>query len=401
MENSFDNSEIAFKYKTDSELKNARLLFSSMKVPVFSTLGIRLTPYLIRAKFPIRKAIRNTIFKQFVGGETLEQTESVIDKLYQYRVKTILDYGVEGKENDEVFDETAEEYIKLIQYASQTEAVPYVAVKITGIASFDLLQQLNDAPRLRSGVHDSEEQVTAWQKLRQRMVVICETALQYKVGIMIDAEESWIQDPIDRLVMEMMQRYNKEEVIVFNTIQLYRKDRLQFLKISHDIARKQGFKLGVKLVRGAYMEKERERALMNGYDSPIQNTKEDTDKDYNLAVTYCLQHIEGVSFIVASHNEYSNLLAANYLIDNQIAKNHPHVHFSQLYGMSDDITFNLAEMGFSASKYLPYGPLKDVIPYLMRRAIENSSVKGQTGRELLLINKEIERRKNEVKNIKK
>lgn len=393
MENSFDNSEIAFKYKTDSELKNARLLFSSMKVPVFSTLGIKLTPYLIRAKFPVRKAIRSTIFKQFVGGETLEQTEAVTDKLYQFGVQTILDYGVEGKDTDEVFDRTAEEYVKLIEYASRKEAVPFVAIKVTGLASFDLLQQLNEAPRLRSGVHDSEEQRRDWKKLGERMFIICEAALKCNVGIMIDAEESWIQDPIDRLVMEMMQQYNKEKIIVFNTLQLYRKDRLDFLKISHSIAQKNNFKLGVKLVRGAYMEKERERALLNGYDSPIQNTKEDTDKDYNLAVNYCLQHLEDISFIVASHNEYSNLLAANYLLDNQLPKNHPHVHFSQLYGMSDDITFNLADMGFSASKYLPYGPLNDVVPYLMRRAIENSSVKGQTGRELSLINKEIARRK--------
>lgn len=396
MENSFDNSEIAFKYKTDSELKNARLLFSSMKVPVFSTLGIKLTPYLIRAKFPVRKAIRNTIFKQFVGGETLEQTELVTNKLYEFGVQTILDYGVEGKATDEVFDRTAEEYVKLIEYASKKEAVPFVAIKATGLTSFDLLQQLNEAPRLRSGVHDSEEQRRDWKKFRERMFIICEAALKCNVGIMIDAEESWIQDPIDRLVMEMMQQYNKEKVIVYNTIQLYRKDRLDFLKISHNIAQKNYFKLGVKLVRGAYMEKERERALINGYDSPIQNTKEDTDKDYNLAVNYCLLNLDDISFIVASHNEYSNLLAANYLLDNQLPKNHPHVHFSQLYGMSDDITFNLADMGFSASKYLPYGPLNDVIPYLMRRAIENSSVKGQTGRELMLINKEIERRKKSI-----
>lgn len=396
MENSFDNSEIAFKYKTDSELKNARLLFSSMKVPVFSTLGIKLTPYLIRAKFPVRKAIRNTIFKQFVGGETLEQTELVTNKLYEFGVQTILDYGVEGKATDEVFDRTAEEYVKLIEYASKKEAVPFVAIKATGLTSFDLLQQLNEAPRLRSGVHDSEEQRRDWKKFRERMFIICEAALKCNVGIMIDAEESWIQDPIDRLVMEMMQQYNKEKVIVYNTIQLYRKDRLDFLKISHNIAQENYFKLGVKLVRGAYMEKERERALINGYDSPIQNTKEDTDKDYNLAVNYCLLNLDDISFIVASHNEYSNLLAANYLLDNQLPKNHPHVHFSQLYGMSDDITFNLADMGFSASKYLPYGPLNDVIPYLMRRAIENSSVKGQTGRELMLINKEIERRKKSI-----
>lgn len=394
MESNFNNSEIAFRYKTDSELKNARLLFSSMKVPVFSTLGIKLTPFLIKAKFPIRRAIRNTIFRQFVGGETLEQTEKVTDLLAKYGVKTIMDYGVEGKDNDESFNKTTNEYIRLIEYAAKKDAIPFVAVKVTGIASFELLHKLNDAPRVRSGIHDNEEQVAEWQKVHERIVSICEAAAKNNVGIMIDAEESWIQDPIDRLVMEMMQIYNKERVIVFNTIQLYRHDRLNFLKISHQIAKANGFILGMKLVRGAYMEKERERALVEGYESPIQPNKEATDRDYNLAVTYCLQHLDEISLIVASHNEYSNLIAANYLVDNQLPKDHPHVNFSQLYGMSDDITFNLADMGFSASKYLPYGPLKEVIPYLMRRAIENSSVKGQTGRELMLINNEIERRKS-------
>lgn len=394
MESSFNNSEIAFKYKTDSELKNARLLFSSMKVPVFSSLGIKLTPYLIKAKFPVRRAIRNTIFKQFVGGETIEQAEKVIDLMYDYKVKSILDYGVEAKENDTAFDEITEEYVNLIQFAAKKDATPFIAVKVTGIGHFDLLQKLNDAPRLRSGVHDSEEQSSEWQKLYHRMLMLCETAAKFKVGLMIDAEESWIQDPIDKLVMEMMQRYNKEEPIIYNTIQLYRKDRLDFLKISHDIAVKNNFILAIKLVRGAYMEKERERALLNGYESPIHPNKEATDRDYNLAVTYCLQHLNNISFVVASHNEYSNLLAANFLVDNNLPKDHLHIHFSQLYGMSDDITFNLADMGFNASKYLPYGPLKEVIPYLMRRAIENSSVKGQTGRELALINKEIDRRKN-------
>ncbi len=394
MESNFNNSEIAFRYKTDSELKNARLLFSSMKVPVFSTLGIKFTPFLIKAKFPIRRAIRNTIFRQFVGGETLEQTEKVTDLLAKYGVKTIMDYGVEGKDNDESFNKTTKEYIRLIEYAAKKDAIPFVAVKVTGIASFELLHKLNDAPRVRSGIHDNEEQVVEWQKVHERIVSICEAAAKNNVGIMIDAEESWIQDPIDRLVMEMMQIYNKERVVVFNTIQLYRHDRLNFLKISHQIAKANGFILGMKLVRGAYMEKERERALAEGYESPIQPNKETTDRDYNLAVTYCLQYLDEISLIVASHNEYSNLIAANYLVDNQLPKDHPHVNFSQLYGMSDDITFNLADMGFSASKYLPYGPLKEVIPYLMRRAIENSSVKGQTGRELMLINNEIERRKS-------
>jgi proline dehydrogenase len=226
------------------------------------------------------------------------------------------------------------------------------------------------------------------------MYAICEVAAEKNIGILIDAEESWIQDPVDRLTIEMMQIFNKDRVIVFNTIQLYRHDRLHFLKLSHRIARQQGFMLGVKLVRGAYMEKERSRANEKGYPSPIQPDKASTDRDYNEALAYCIDHLAELSLIVASHNEASNLLAAQLLNEKGFAHNHPHIHFSQLYGMSDNITFNLAKEGFSVSKYLPFGPIRDVIPYLMRRAQENSSVSGQTGRELALLKRELERRKD-------
>jgi hypothetical protein len=252
------------------------------------------------------------------------------------------------------------------------------------------LQTLDEAPRLRSGIHDHEEETAEWDRVRDRMYSICEAAAEKNIGVLVDAEESWIQDPVDRLTMEMMEIFNKEKVIVYNTIQLYRHDRLHFLKLSHQIARQQGFLLGVKLVRGAYMEKERSRANDKGYTSPIQASKAATDRDYNEAVTYCINHLEQVSVIVASHNEESNLLAARLMDEKGIPHNHSHVHFSQLYGMSDNITFNLAKEGFKVSKYLPFGPIRDVIPYLMRRAQENSSVSGQTGRELSLINKELQ-----------
>lgn len=391
---SFDNTQNAFAYKTDKELKGAKFLFKTMAYPWFVKLGTTLTPYIMKTGLPIvNSLIRKTIFKQFVGGETLEQTAEIGSVLGKYGIQVILDYGVEGKENEESFDHATEEFIRVIHYAATQTNIPFISVKVTGLARFALLQTLNEAPRLRSGVHDHEEEVAEWDRVRDRMYTICEIAAEKNIGVLIDAEESWIQDPIDRLCMEMMEVFNKEKVIVYNTIQLYRHDRLHFLQLSYKIAQQQQFKLGIKLVRGAYMEKERERAEQMGYGSPIQPNKEASDTDFNAAVKFCFDHLDHISVIIASHNEASNLLAAQIMHDKQLAHNHPHVHFSQLFGMSDNITFNLAKEGFNVSKYLPFGPIKDVIPYLMRRAKENSSVAGQTGRELSLIKKELERRK--------
>lgn len=391
---SFDNTENAFAYKSDKELKSAKFLFSTMGYPWFVQLGTRLTPFIMKTGLPVHGIIRKTIFKQFVGGETLEETAGVGSTLGKYGVQVILDYGVEGKESEESFDHATEEFIRVINYAATQSNIPFISIKVTGLARFALLQTLNDAPRLRSGIHDHEMEVDEWDRVRERMYTICETAAEKGVGVLIDAEESWIQDPIDRLTMEMMELFNKEKVVVYNTIQLYRHDRLHFLKLSHQIAQQKGFLLGVKLVRGAYMEKERARAKEMGYPSPIQPDKEASDRDYDQAVRYTIDHIDQVSVIVASHNESSNLLAAQLLDQKGLAHNHQHIHFSQLFGMSDNITFNLAKEGFSVSKYLPFGPIRDVIPYLMRRAQENSSVSGQTGRELALIKKELERRKS-------
>lgn len=390
---SFENTENAFEYKSDRELKQSRFLFNTMNYPLFVPLGTRITPFLMKTGLPIHGIIRSTIFKQFVGGETLEETAKVGATLDKYGVEVILDYGVEGKEGEENFEHATQEFIKVIKYAGTQAHIPFISVKITGIARFDLLQKLNEAPRLRSGIHDYEEQMDEWDKVCDRMYRICEAASAANVGVLIDAEESWIQDPVDRLTMEMMEEFNTEKAVVYNTIQLYRHDRLDFLKLSHKIAQERGFILGVKLVRGAYMEKERARALQRGYASPIQPSKEQTDRDYNLAVTYCIDHSDKIALIVASHNEASNLLAVELTNKKGLPVNNPHLHFSQLYGMSDNITFNLAKAGCSVSKYLPFGPIRDVIPYLMRRAQENSSVSGQTGRELGLIRKELQRRK--------
>jgi proline dehydrogenase len=328
-----------------------------------------------------------------VGGETLAESARVTKMLGSYGVQVILDYGVEAKEGDASFDAVTEQFIEAIEFAATQDNVPFVSVKLTGLSSMHLLERLNEAPRLRSGIHDSESDDAAWNKLKERMYAICDVAATHGIGILIDAEETWIQDPIDRLAIELMGVYNKEKVIVYNTYQLYRSDRLRFLELSHKIAAEGQFILGAKLVRGAYMEKERARAEAMGYPSPIQTDKSATDADFDAAVVFCLAHLDQIGLILASHNEASNLKCAQMMQDKGLSNNHPHIHFSQLYGMSDHISFNMALEGYKVSKYLPFGPLQDVVPYLMRRAQENSSVNGQTNRELLLIRQEIARRK--------
>jgi proline dehydrogenase len=391
---SFENTQNAFAYKSTKALKRAKLLFGFMGYPTLVQMGTRLVPTLLKAGLPIKGIIRNTIFKQFVGGETLAETIPVAQMLAEHNVDVILDYGVEGKEGEESFDHATQVFIDVINHSATQKNIPFISIKVTGLASHELLQTLHEAPRLRSGIHDNEMEQAAWDRVRERMYAICEAAAEKNIGVLVDAEESWIQDPIDRLTMEMMAEFNKQKAVVFNTIQLYRHDRLHFLRISHQIAEAQGFVLGLKLVRGAYMEKERAVALEKNKQSPIQISKEATDADYDEAVRFCMDHIHSTAVIIASHNEQSNLLGAKLLDEMMLPHNHPHVHFSQLYGMSDTITFNLAKEGFNVSKYLPFGPIQDVIPYLMRRAQENTSVSGQTGRELLQLKRELARRKS-------
>jgi proline dehydrogenase len=400
---SFDNTKNAFAYKTDSELKRARFLFNSMSYSWLVKIGTRITPWAIRAGFPIKGLIRNTIFKQFVGGETLEQTANVAKRLGEFGVEVILDYGVEGGEHSEgAFEHATDEFIRVINYAGTQPNIPYMSVKITGIARFGLLEKLDHSVELNPGslmnrfsnaVESlTEDEKVEWHKVQDRLLRICKAAAQKNVGVFIDAEETWIQDPIDVITILMMEQFNKNKVIVYNTLQLYRHDRLQFLKDSYEAALQRNFILGAKIVRGAYMEKERKRAEQMNYPSPIQPDKKMTDRDFNEAIQFCIDHIDRVAVVVASHNEYSNLLTTQLLQEKNFPLNHSHVHFSQLYGMSDNITFNLATAGCHVSKYLPFGPIRDVVPYLMRRAQENTSVKGQTGRELVLIKKEMKRR---------
>lgn len=401
---SFDNTENAFEYKSNAALKKARFLFSSMGYASLVKLGTAITPWAIKAGLPIKGIIRNTIFDQFVGGETLEETANVAKKLSEYHVGVILDYGVEGGDyGEEAFDHSMDEFIRVIDYAATQPNIPFMSIKVTGFARFGLLEKLDSSvsdhqgslmKRYNQAVNTlTDEEKKEWERVQYRMEKICKTAAEKKIGVLVDAEETWIQDPVDVITILMMEKFNKPHPVVYNTIQLYRHDRLKFLKDSLEAAELKQFILGAKLVRGAYMEKERKRAEEMGYASPIQPNKQATDDDYNAGVTFCSEHLDKIALIVASHNEYSNLLAVDLLLKKELPLNHPHVHFSQLYGMSDNITFNLAKAGCSVSKYLPFGPIKDVIPYLMRRAQENSSVAGQTGRELGLIRKEMQRRK--------
>ncbi len=384
---SFDNTETAFAYKSDKALRKANFLFTSMAIHWLVKAGTRLAPLALKWRLPVKGIIRNTMYEQFCGGETLEKTAATSEKLGKSGVGVILDYGVEAKEGEEEFDKTAQEFIRVINYAATQQNIAHIAIKVTGFARFRLLEKLHAGAAL----NEAEQQ--EYERVRSRVLRVCSTAAEKNTGILFDAEESWIQQPVDDLCMEMMKKFNRADAVIFNTFQLYRHDRLEFLQRSFDITRRQGVVLGAKLVRGAYLEKERRRATELNYPSPIQPDKLSTDRDYNAALKFCVEHIEGICFFAASHNEYSSLLVTKLLTEKNIPLSHPHVLFSQLYGMSDHISFNLAKAGCKVSKYMPYGPVEDVIPYLMRRAQENSAVSGQTSRELALIRKEIKRRK--------
>ena len=401
---SFDNTEIAFAYKSDRDLKHSHWLYSLMGKQWLVNLGTQLAPWSIRVGLPVKGLIRKTISRQFIGGESLEQTIPVAKTLSHYNVDVILDYAVEGKEGEGSYEHACDEFIRVIDFAATQPNTPFMSVKVTGMARFALLEKIHSL--MNGSVADSlmnrynaaleklsVEERAEWQRVVERTLRICEAASKTNIGFLVDAEETWIQDPIDALTMLIMDQYNRTKLVIYNTLQMYRHDRLEFLYKSYEAALERNFLLGIKLVRGAYMEKERKRAEENGYPSPIYPTKEATDKGFNEAVRFGIDHLDHVGLIVATHNEYSNLLVVQLLEQKGLPHNHPHVCFSQLYGMSDNITFNLAKAGCSVSKYLPFGPIKDVVPYLMRRAQENTSVGGQTSRELNLVEKEMKRRR--------
>jgi len=400
---SFDNTEIAFAYKSDRDLKHSHWLYSVMGKPWLVKLGTQLAPWSIRIGLPVKGLIRKTISKQFIGGESLEQTIPVAKILSRYNVDVILDYAVEGKEGEDNYEHACNEFIRVINFAATQPNTPFMSVKVTGMARFSLLEKIHslmNAPGTNSLINRyneaieklSAEERIEWQSVIDRVNRIAEVASKTNVGFLVDAEETWIQDPIDALTLLVMDQYNKSKLVIYNTLQMYRHDRLEFLHKSYEAAVERNFLLGTKLVRGAYMEKERKRAEEKGYASPIYPNKEATDKGFNDAVRFCIDHLNQIGVMVATHNEQSNLLAFQLLEQKGLPHHHPHVCFSQLFGMSDNITFNLAKAGCSVSKYLPFGPIKDVVPYLMRRAQENTSVGGQTSRELGLVEKEMKRR---------
>jgi proline dehydrogenase len=381
------NTEVAFADKSNAELEKKRWLFKLMSSQTLTDLGTQATNFALSLHLPIKWAIKATIFKQFCGGETIEECESAISKLGESNIGTILDYSVEGRFEEEDFGLTKEEILRTIERAKSDDRIPFAVFKITGIAPLGTLEKVS------TGVVLTEKGEWKWERIETRIDDICKFAHSIGQPVFIDAEESWIQNAIDKLAVGEMAKYNREKPIIYNTIQLYRHDRLEYLKNAHREAKKEGYILAVKLVRGAYMEKERERAEELNYPSPIQPDKQSTDKDFNSALQYCVENIEDIAFVAGSHNEESVQLLAKLLDENKIATNHPHVSFSQLFGMSDNLSYVLAKNNYNVSKYLPYGPVKDTLPYLIRRAKENTSVVGQMCRELELIEEETKRRK--------
>ncbi|MBC5993558.1 proline dehydrogenase family protein [Pontibacter cellulosilyticus] len=384
---SFDDTAVAFSSKSDAELYKMYLLFKSMNSNSFVKLGGTLLNTAINLHLPVNFIIKPTIFNHFCGGETIEESERAIKELSKYNIGTILDYSVEGEGNDKSFDATRDELLRAIEKAHGNKNIPFAVFKITGLIDIKLLEKVQKRQEL------SVNERAAYERGRDRVNEICKRCYQRDVRVFIDAEESWIQDTIDNLTYEMMELYNKEKANIYNTYQLYRHDRLDVLQRDHENALKNGYYLGAKLVRGAYMEKERKRAQQEGYPSPINPTKEASDKLFDDALRFCVENIDRISFCNGTHNEASCYLLIELMDKYDIAPNDPRVYFAQLYGMSDNLSYNLAHAGYNVAKYVPYGPVKEVMPYLLRRANENTAIAGQSSREFQLIRSEMERRK--------
>lgn len=381
------NTEIAFQSKSDKELKEAYRLFKMLGSPTVMLFGKYLTLAALKLRLPMKWAVRNTIFKHFCGGETIDQCEGVINNLDAFGIGTILDYSVEGKEDRDSYDATCEEILRTVEKAAGNPKIPFCVVKVTGICSNNMLEKVSLGAELTTQEKDE------YNRLQYRLERIAKACYKTGTPLFVDAEHSWMQKAIDDLVMSLMAKYNKEKPVVFNTLQMYRHDRMEHLRNAFITAMNGNFYYGVKLVRGAYMEIERERAAEKGYPDPIQPNKAATDNDYNEALMFCLDHLDRIAFCVATHNEESSLLVVREMERRKIDKSNNHIYFSQLYGMSDHISFNLSKAGYLVAKYVPYGPIKEVMPYLIRRAEENTSVAGQSGRELTLLKREMERRK--------
>ncbi|MBS1647210.1 MAG: proline dehydrogenase family protein [Bacteroidetes bacterium] len=384
---SFNDTEKAFISKNNQDLSRSYQLFKIIGNPTVVKLGSFFTPLALSLHLPIKRLIKNTIYKQFVGGETIADCNQTIQELAKYNIGTILDYSVEGKETEVDFDACTNEIIETIHRAKNDAHIPFCVFKVTGLARFALLEKISAKQSL------SPAEQHEWQRVKQRVQSICKEAHSFSKPIFFDAEESWIQPAIDDLATENKEQYNQQQAIIFNTYQLYRHDRLLYLEQCIKDAKEKNYHIGAKLVRGAYMEKERKRASEKGYPSPIQVNKEGSDADYNRALELCVKNNSHVSICAGTHNEQSSLYLTQLMQQHQIAPNDTRIYFAQLLGMSDHISYNLSLAGYNVAKYVPYGPIKEVLPYLLRRAQENTSVKGQTGRELSLIIKEKKRRK--------
>ena len=387
MENIFNNTQIAFALKSDTELDRAYFLFKMIDNEPLVRIGTAVTNFAIKAHLPVDGLIRATVFDHFCGGVNENDCLSVVDKMYTKGVSSVLDYSVEGKEEESQFDAALAMTLKTIEFAKERQAIPFAVFKPTGLGRLDLYEKVGSKTALTAA--EKEE----WDRVVGRFDLVCKTAHYKDVALLIDAEESWMQDAADDLVTQMMQKYNKEKAVVFNTLQMYRWDRLDYLKQLHEKAKQDGFYIGMKLVRGAYMEKENTRAKEKGYPTPICASKEATDKNYDAAVLYMTEHIETMAIFAGTHNELSSYTLMNLMQEKGIKTNDSRIWFGQLYGMSDNISYNLSAHRYNVAKYLPFGPVKDVMPYLIRRAEENTSVAGQTSRELSMLKAERSRRK--------
>jgi len=385
--NYFDNTEIAFKLKSDSELERAYFLFRMISKEPLVKIGTTVTKFALNLNLPVEGLIRATVFDHFCGGVNEMDCMPTVDRLIDVGVYSILDFSVEGKEEESQFDATADKVIELTYFAQNKEAMPFSVFKPTGFGKFEIFQKITEKNKL------SEAEEIQWQQIKRRFDSVSKAAYDCNISLLIDSEQSWMQDAADFLCEEMMEKYNREKPVVFNTLQCYRWDRLDYLKKEHKRAKAGGYKLGYKIVRGAYLEKENERALEKGYQSPICRSKKETDDNFDEIMRYIMSNLDDISLFVGTHNEGSTYLAMELMEEMKIDKLDQRMWFGQLYGMSDHITFNLGELGYNVGKYIPFGPVKDVMPYLIRRAEENTSVAGQTSRELSLLKKERQRRK--------
>ena len=388
MEKIFNDTQVAFALKTDTELERAYFLFKMIDNEPLVRIGTAVTNFALKAHLPVESLIRVTVFDHFCGGTTEDDCLSVVDKMFTKGVSSVLDYSVEGKEEEEQFDAALQMTLKTIEFAKERKAIPFAVFKPTGLGRFYLYEKIGEKQPL------TLEEQNEWNRVVSRFDLICKMAHDKDVALLIDAEESWMQDAADELVTDMMRKYNKKKAIVFNTLQLYRWDRLDYLKKLHDQAKVEGFYIGMKIVRGAYMEKENNRAEEMGYPTPICESKEATDINYDATMIYMMDNLDVMSIFAGTHNESSSYKLIEMMESRGISKNDNRIWFGQLYGMSDNISYNLAKYGFNVAKYLPFGPVRDVMPYLIRRAEENTSVAGQTSRELNLLKTERQRRKH-------